>query len=248
MCYNYNSTQSIAKLQEHWDAAFEQITAEDEWRPVQQVAAWEIPKPIMPVIIKENGKLVIKLFEWVVAPSWIDDPEEIENRKPASGNARKDRLLESKLWKPLIEKNQTCLVLATGIFEYHHFGGEAIPYFIYDKEQKPFAMPGVYSVNHRLDEPFYTFSIVTDDANPKMKSIHNGGNNPGRQAIWFNSRNQELNWLDDEISPNEKIESLEHYPDDSISYHAVAKDFRKTEFKYDGRVTDKVDYPLIGLP
>lgn len=248
MCYNYSSSKHINELKKTWDASFEAITPEDEWRPVQQVAAWFNPKPIMPILIMEDGVLTLKLAEWVLAAPWISKEEDYLKRRPATGNARRDKLLYSKLWKPIIEKNQTCLVLATGVFEYHHAGDEAIPYYIFPKDKDVFAMPGLFSINKRLGEPRLTYSIITDEANSKTRAIHNGGNNPHRQSMWFDTRNQELNWLSDEISAKSKVEALCQYPDDQIDYHAVAKDFKSPEFSYDERVLRKVDYPLIGLP
>ncbi len=68
-------------------------------------------------------------------------------------------------------QNQRCVVLVSGFFTSYLYNGEIYPFYVYQKDHKPFALAAIYSV---LNDGFLSFSLVTSPAKKHdIKDIHN---------------------------------------------------------------------------
>jgi putative SOS response-associated peptidase YedK len=79
----------------------------------------------LPVIlydgVQQQNTLVDAL--WGIIPFWIKDIKEVMISANKSVNARVETLEESRLYKPLFERGQRCLVPCTHYFEHHWLDG-----------------------------------------------------------------------------------------------------------------------------
>ena len=141
--------------------------------------AWENKKL---VIAKQDDPELLELSTWGLLPTAYD----INKRKDFliktnTLNATKERLFESNLYSQFIQW-QKCLIFADGLFEPHTVPGEQkkVPYYFNEKNHELIAFGGVYSVIHdNSDIPIYSASIITTEANPMFKEIHNKPNKLG---------------------------------------------------------------------
>ncbi len=154
-----------------------------------------------PVIIKDDGKFKLKLFEWGVIADYMNTPEKIKKSRSFMCNAQSEKILDDNraYWKR-IRKNR-CLIPVTGIFEHREVPGfkNKIPYHVKMKERKMFCLPGLFNYSPIPDpetgEVIGTFTVVTRSANDLMKKIHNGGENKFRMPL-FLTKELETKWLD----------------------------------------------------
>jgi len=97
-------------------------------------------------------------------------------------NGRGEELKEKPSYRDAWKRGQRCLIPATGFFESHTVAsatgkgkGQSIPYFIHLKDEPIFTLGGLYNVwiDRSTGEAFSTFNVLTVEANPLMKRIHN---------------------------------------------------------------------------
>jgi putative SOS response-associated peptidase YedK len=110
------------------------------------------------IIIKEDNKFKIKLAKWGIQRDFTNQP---------LINARSEKIAENKTFGPLIEKNR-CLVLADSFIEWIDENNHKQPYRIMQKDEKVFAIAGVYEI---IGNEIFV-AILTCDSNNLLKQIH----------------------------------------------------------------------------
>jgi putative SOS response-associated peptidase YedK len=149
------------------------------------------------VIIKKNAIKVLTNCRWGFLPSWAKDP--------AAGNKMINARSETVAEKPSFRKafkNQRCLIVADGFYEWKKEGKKKVPFFIRLKSRKPFGLAGLYNLwTSPEGEEICTGAIITTEANEVLSSVHN------RMPVIL-TRDRYDPWLDPKNQDTEKLLSL----------------------------------------
>lgn len=132
-------------------------------------------------IIKQDDEKTIDLANWGVLPTNHSSSKRNSFlAKRNTLNATKERLFTSNLYNQFIY-NQKCIILADGFIEPHSSSlGEKIPFYFKEKNHNIIAFAGIYSVNNENElNPTYSASIITTEATPFFREIHNKPNSNG---------------------------------------------------------------------
>lgn len=178
---------------------------------------------------REDQRLHLRAMEWGCIPYYVKEEKLFARQRASMLNARSERILEDtkSYWYKI--RNRRCLIPATGFFEHREIAGwkKKVPYFIRLRQQAVFFIPGLYSVTELPDTSTgemikrYTYTLITRDANPVMRDIHNGGDNKGRMPLLLPLA-LALRFLDEELSTEEYKEILSfEMPAEELDYHPV---------------------------
>lgn len=186
MCYRY----SIFSKPEMFNAILDK-----DFSPVYHVSAFSQQK--LPIITNDKpGK--VQLASWGLIPHWAKSVKQAEKMRIKTANARAETIYEKPSFRHSA-KNNHCLVLADGFFEWREVNKRKYPYFIRLKNQQPFAMAGLWEnwTNPETDERQITYTIITTEANPMMQIIHNQKKRmpvilpEGFEKFWLNELGKE---------------------------------------------------------
>jgi putative SOS response-associated peptidase YedK len=126
------------------------------------------PSQTVPVLLMEQGRLVLRGFRWGLVPAWADDPA-IGNRMI---NARADSVAEKASFKEAFQRRR-CLVPADGFYEWAAAAREKQPLYIRVDGGEPFAFAGLYEIWHTgRDDEICSCTIITTDANKLLQRYH----------------------------------------------------------------------------
>lgn len=134
-------------------------------------------------------------------------------------NARNDNLLTSRQWRPLMEKNKRCLVLADGFYEWEKKGGEKLPWRFTVTDRDIFAFAGLYSTWVSPDKSIYyhSFSIITTEPNKLLEPYHD------RMPVIL-TKEEEKQWLATDVPVKDLVEICNHpFPDEQMTAYRVSK-------------------------
>lgn len=208
MCYDMSFFSNIRLIADYLNIpAGPDLSFEPTYHKVaQSFSPW-------PVVVSEEGRYKIRLFEWGLIADYMNTPEKIHEYRNAMANARSEKLLDDKrsAWYRL--RDQRCLVFSTGFFEHRDIGAKKkLPYFIRVKGQEIFCFAGLYNYSPLPDpdtgEMTGTFTIITRPANTLLQQIHNAGPNSHRMPVIL-TRDQAIRWLDETLSEKEMRTILE---------------------------------------
>lgn len=165
MCYSNSSTSTNVQLAERYK---KNVPTNLDAGPVFYANGFSFPK--WRIITKTPEILAMR---WGLIPHWFvgADWKEIAS---LTLNSRIETADEKASFRGLLDR-QRCIVPSTGFFEWKHVGKEKIPYFIHPAKESVFSMAGLYDqwTDPLKGEVIHTFSILTCEANPLMRSIHN---------------------------------------------------------------------------
>lgn len=131
-----------------------------------------------------------------------------------------------------------CVVLATGFFTTYLHEGKTFPYYVYQKNEKPFYMAAYYS---KLDDGFITITLLLKKIEPQLERILNISKYIPK-ILDDTSKEQ---WLSKTISKN-ALDLLVADPTPlKLNSHPIAKELFKMNISYDSML-DPVDYK--GIP
>lgn len=202
MCFHISNTKKKPEvLENRFDAVFEYPEAYD---PYYHFNGWETKNLY---IITQDRPDIIQFSSWGLLPTNYD----LSKRKDFlirtnTLNATRERLFESNLYSQFINE-QKCLIIADGLYEPHKVANVkgSFPYYFKHQDHSLFAFAGVYSVidDHSIN-PLYSASIITTEANPLFKEIHNSPNKKGSYRMpLILDKDDEYDWLwstkDDDI-------------------------------------------------
>lgn len=159
-------------------------------------------------IITKNSPLTIRYAKWGLIPSWSKEFKVTFT----TFNARKDGLLESRIYKkPFL--SQRCLVLASAFYEWQTLSDkEKIRYVVRPKDREFFSFAGFYEIwKNKEDKEFYSYTIVTDEPTSKFKKIHH------REACILNKEDEQT-WLDQGTTLDNLMNILHPCPDKEIEF------------------------------
>ncbi|MEO6201798.1 MAG: SOS response-associated peptidase [Nitrospirales bacterium] len=107
-------------------------------------------------------------LKWGLVPSWAKDPS-IGNKMI---NARAETVAEKPSFRKAL-KQQRCLVLADGFYEWKREGKAKQPYYIRFKDHRVFAFAGLWERWEKQDSDLETCALITTEPNALMEPIHN---------------------------------------------------------------------------
>lgn len=168
------------------------------------------PSQKLPVITNQNQK-EIQNFRWGLIPFWAKDIK-IGNKLI---NARAETLAEKPSFKNAF-KNRRCLVLADGFYEWKRIGKTKIPMRITLKNEKPFAMAGLWENWKSPSGEFVkSFTVITTEPNDLMSEIHN------RMPVILPQEIEKV-WLDNSLSQKELSTFLKPFEADEMKAFQVS--------------------------
>jgi len=202
MCGRFTLTVDAHQIRE----AFPWITINEEIQPRYNIA----PSQAV-AVVPNDGKNQLNYFLWGLIPFWAKDPS-IGNRMI---NARGETLDQKPSFKHAFRRRR-CLVLADGFYEWKkESGGKSkIPIYIKMKNDKPFAMAGLWDSWDAPDgSNILSCTIITTEPNNLLKDIHN--RMPvilpnDKYAIWMQTDEVESEYLKDLLLP--------YPPEDMLAY------------------------------
>ena len=128
-------------------------------------------------------------------------------------NARAESISEKPTYKRLI-KSKRCLILATGFYEWKKSADKKTPYWIFLKNEEPFAFAGIWDTWGTGEKQFYSCSIITISANKLMTPIHD------RMPVILDPED-ESKWLQD-TPINFVLSMLRSYPAEKMEAYPIS--------------------------
>jgi putative SOS response-associated peptidase YedK len=164
------------------------------------------------VIVKKDGTRTLTQYKWGLIPSWAKDP----SIGHSMINARAETIADKPAFRSVF-KNQRCLVVADGFYEWKK-GKVKIPVYIRLKSGKPFGFAGLYNIwTSPKGEEIRTCTIITTEANEIVSSIHD------RMPAIISKDDYDY-WLDPTTFDREKLLSLlKPYDSEKMELYAVSK-------------------------
>ena len=116
----------------------------------------------------------LKLMQWGLIPSWVKSMEKAHELFAYGLNARSETVEEKPMFRDAW-KQSTCLVPASGFFEWKEVNKKKYPHYIQMKDESVMLMAGIFSewVDPSTGEVRETFALLTTEANELMQEIHN---------------------------------------------------------------------------
>jgi putative SOS response-associated peptidase YedK len=187
------------------------------------------------------------LFRWGLIPHWVKDAAQAATLSRQTLNARGETIFEKPAFR--IAAQHRCLILVDGFFEFFHFAKQTYPYHIHLKDDEPMALGGIRSVWHDPVDgtAITTASIVTTEANPLMRRIHNNPKAEGPRMPFIVPRTLDERWLRSEPD-NDRISSLiRPFPEVDLEEWTVAPLLGKHASPNTAEALKPFDYPELAL-
>lgn len=148
-----------------------------------------------------------ELCRWGLIPHWVKDAAEAVSIGRRTLNARGETIFTKPAFRTAALRR--CLILVDGFYEFHHLGKRTFPYHIRARDQEPLALAGIRSDWHdtQAGTVVPTVSIVTTEANPMMRVIHNNPKASGPRMPFVVPPELDELWLDPETE-RERIEGI----------------------------------------
>lgn len=234
MCYYVSITPKTGVIESIFKAKF---ALPDEYKPTYVTSAFSYP--FLPVISNEEPT-VISSFQWGLVPSWVKDSHVAATIRTKTLNARSETIFEKPSFKRSI-LSKRCLVLVDGFFEWRHENKKTYPYYIQLRDEKAFALAGIWdSWRNQLDGKYTeTFSIVTTKANLLLEKIHNTRN---RMPVILDKEDRAV-WLDNKTDIDQLKSLFSPYDYIKLKAHTVSRSIRKQGLlNEDSSITEEYIY------
>ncbi|KAK9473725.1 uncharacterized protein V1510DRAFT_442897 [Dipodascopsis tothii] len=137
---------------------------------------------------RTSHKLALKAMRWGFEPFWANDRGQSKTTGRALINTRTDSL-SSKMWNSAF-RTRRCLVPVEGYYEWRYEGGKKVAYYVRPADGSLLYLAGLYSSTHTSQGESYTFSILTTEAPPSLKYLHE------RMPLVIEPGIQATKWLD----------------------------------------------------
>lgn len=180
--------------------------------------------PDCPIITSDTS---IQLAKWGLIPAWTKTNEDAMKIRKMTLNAKSETVFNLPSFRtPILSRR--CLIPSTGFFEFHHKGKDAIPYYIFLKDEEIFSLGGIFDIwkNHDSEETLKTFTVLTVPANELCENIHNGGKNPFRMPLIIGRENEEQ-WLDNSLNAIDINRFFLPFDSQMMDAYRISNDFIK---------------------
>jgi putative SOS response-associated peptidase YedK len=232
------------------DELFDYAVQTDEWDTYyHHLSGFSFRK--IPVLTAEKPDK-INAYNWGLISHKIKNEAEAKKRRTGTLNAKSETIFELTTFKDIIDK-QRCLIFINGFFEPHTFNKKKYSFYLQLKEQKTFALAGLYDswVNKETGEIVNSCSIITIKPEGLMAKIHNKiddeGNPDPRSPLILEKENM-YNWIKPDLSREQIIGQFKELSDEKFSYYPVSQllHSRKEDTNQE-RVKERFLYPELDL-
>lgn len=167
MCNFYELLSSKDKMEELFNS---EMDFTFRYSPTEEYNGFQ--HPFAPIILNTSPEKIIP-GQWGLLPDYVTKDIDGYRKDLHLLNARIETAEVLREFKKSSDKR--CLVLATAFFEWKHFDNHKIKikHRISVPGEEVFTMAGIYQKISYLDAEWYTFSILTTEANTLMADIHN---------------------------------------------------------------------------
>lgn len=242
MCYDISFTVKIERIADYFpDLVFDdQLILDYESSSHIQGSAIFPQHPIV-YSHKDDHKLHCRMMSWSCVEFYNKTMPDMKKRNGML-NIRSERVLgdEKSYWFKI--KSKRCLVPVSAIFEHREVKGltKKVPYHVKPKGNELFFLPGLYSVAELADKEtgeifkYWTFALMTRDANGVMRQIHNGGDNASRMPL-FLPLHLAMEFIDPNLSIERYADILNYkIPSTDLEYYTV-NSIRTSKLREDGK-------------
>lgn len=214
MCYHTALIVPPQQLALRFGREFDRI---ERFRPRYHVSAFAHEE--YPIITTDPE---IQLFRWGLIPFWTDSLEDAVTIRNRTANARAETVFTKPSFREPIRRRR-CLVPASGFFDWRHERQGKVPYYITVPNTPVLAFAGIYDRwhNREMDEWVCTYSIITTQANPLMRYIHNTN---FRMPVILHPEDEQR-WLDPDLTQQQIADLLRPYPSEAMASSAIRNDF-----------------------
>ena len=206
MCGRFVGYRNIEALREHFPIDRVEATLSPNFNAA--------PTQMIPVIVRHDGRNVLRTFRWGLVPFWAKDPT-IGSRMI---NARSETVDSKPSFRNAFRKRR-CLIPADGFYEWKGQAGRKQPMFITLPGEKPFGFAGLWEVwddKGKAEKPLYTCTIITTDASPSIQDIHH------RMPVILKPEVFEK-WIDEETPDDALKEILNSQFQKEFAYRPVSR-------------------------
>ncbi|NTV00269.1 MAG: SOS response-associated peptidase [Methanoregulaceae archaeon] len=169
-------------------------------------------QPVPVVTTGDDGERALSEMIWGLVPHWARDPSAVGH----AINARAETLEERPSFRDPFLRHR-CLVPANGFYEWKKEGKRREPYYIHRKDDKIFAIAGLYDIWRGADgAEFRSFVIVTTEPNAVVSRY------PDRMPAILRP-DDEKRWLSPgRLAPETAREILSPYPAEFLEAYRVS--------------------------
>ncbi len=177
------------------------------------------------LVIRAHEPATAAYLRWGLIPSWAKEPQ-IGARMI---NARCETVAEKPAFRTAF-KRRRCLVPTDGYFEWLTVGREKRPQYIRMRDERPFAMAGLWErwdgpKGARRTDPIETFTVITTESNDATSAIHE------RMPLILADDDWDL-WLDPALQTHTELARLlRPYPSAAMKVDRVST--RVNNVRYD---------------
>lgn len=117
----------------------------------------------------DHGQYILKFAHWGVIPHWAKEKPKV---RPI--NARAETLAIKPYFRHMLHRTH-CIIPASGFYEWKKVTPQKKqPYYIHRKDGNPMAFAGLWDIwqPDNSVQPLVSCTIITTDANSKMKFVH----------------------------------------------------------------------------
>lgn len=174
-------------------------------------ARYNIAPTQMVGAVRMNGERHFVSLRWGLIPAWAKDP----SFGAKTINARAETVTEKPAFRTAFQRRR-CLVVADGFYEWQRIGRAKQPMYIVMKDDRPFALAGLWERWRGESEVIESCTILTTRANALLGKIHD------RMPVILAREDYNL-WLDPECDPARAlVPLLQPYPDDEMKMYPVS--------------------------
>lgn len=202
MCGRFSLFADLSVLEEKF-----QFTFEESYHPRYNVA----PSQNVLTVIQQDKKRIGKWMRWGLIPFWAKE-KKIGYKLI---NARAETVAEKPSFRHAF-RQQRCLILADGFYEWKKSNGQKKPYRFQLKNNEVFAFAGLWDDWKKDGEKITSCTLITTYPNKLAQTIHD------RMPVILPPDAYDI-WLDPNISDQELLYSfLKPYPEDQMEVYPVS--------------------------
>ena len=219
------SQEILDQLYEDWQKSQREESENDVNSPMAFVNGFDHPKLFC---LHKETSLVASRLTWGLIPSWVKDRNQANEIRNKTLNARGESIFEKLAFQTSIREKR-CLIFVDGFYEYYHFKRKTFPHFIqHIDEAQPLIFGGIWEewVDQDTAEIVRSTSIVTTEANPFMREIHNNPKaNDARMPLILAPADTDQ-WLN-ASSDSEVKELIKPLANQQLKAHTVIRNLTK---------------------
>ena len=137
----------------------------DSWRADDYSPSYNIaPSQFSPILVKEDNLRIIRSMQWGLS-------SDIATNCYRPINIRLETLLRKNYHQNLVS-NGTCVVLASGYYEWGNLNNQKVPYYFQLKNRSIIKIAGLWTTLKSSQGITFTYAIVTTKAQNEIKHIH----------------------------------------------------------------------------